>query len=114
VITGFEETVYGVTIESETINGGILTVSELRDKINDVRLSMSPGAKGIKVGTADTWNSIVDRSFTTVLDADIDLILANSFPYWMPSTDALGKYLSTMNQTLQHVDRIRTSDLLVR
>lgn len=67
-----------MTVGSETLYRGNFTGPELADKINTVKGKLP---KGIKVGTADSWNKFADGTGDAVVSA-ADIIMVNAFAFW--------------------------------
>jgi hypothetical protein len=60
----YKETIYAVTVGSETLYRGDFTGPELKKKIDTVREKLP---KGIKIGTADSWNKFYDGTANAIL-----------------------------------------------
>lgn len=67
----YQDQVYAVTVGSETLYRGNFTGPELLEKINEVK-SVLP--KGIKVGTADSWNKYADGTADAVIQGGVDIL----------------------------------------
>ena len=63
--------VYAVTVGSETMYRGNFTGPELLLRINDVR-GVLP--KGVKVGTADSWNKFADGTADAIIKGGVDIM----------------------------------------
>lgn len=74
--------IYAVTVGSEALYRKEFTGAGLADKINEVRtLLKTLGAGAIPVGTADSWNKLIEGDANDAIVAS-DIILANAFSYW--------------------------------
>jgi glucan 1,3-beta-glucosidase len=66
----YKPQVYAITVGSETLYRGNFTGDQLLAKINDVKNM----AKGIKVGTADSWNKYADGTADAVIKGNPDIL----------------------------------------
>lgn len=100
--------VYGVTVGSETLYRKTFTGPQLLEKINDVR-SVLP--RGIKVGTADSWNKFADGTADAVIKGGVDFLLANGFAYWQasPISNATYTFFDDTQQALGHIQSVSGS-----
>lgn len=74
--------IYAVTVGSEALYREEFTGAGLADKINDIRALLKQlGADSIPVGTADSWNKLIEGDANPAIEAS-DIILANAFSYW--------------------------------
>lgn len=65
----YADSIYAVTVGSETLYRGNFTGEELKSKIVEVKAKLP---KGIKVGTADSWNKFADGTADAIIGtADI-------------------------------------------
>lgn len=67
-----------MTVGSETLYRGNFTGPELADKISTVKGKLP---KGVKVGTADSWNKFADGTGDAVIST-ADIIMVNAFAFW--------------------------------
>ncbi|KAK4940634.1 glycoside hydrolase 3 protein [Elasticomyces elasticus] len=100
----FGDSFYGITVGSEGIYRGTYTVEDLIGWIQDVRKSY-PNAQ---IGTADTWNGWANGSMDSIITSDINLVLANGFPYWQYQaiSNATESYFDAMAQALGRVQEV--------
>lgn len=74
--------IYAVTVGSEALYRKEFTGATLAVKINEVRTLLKKlGAGTIPVGTADSWNKLIESDADPAIEAS-DIILANAFSYW--------------------------------
>lgn len=74
--------IYAVTVGSEALYRKEFTGTALAAKINEVRTLLKKlGADSIPVGTADSWNKLIEGDADDAIKAS-DIILANAFSYW--------------------------------
>jgi len=104
VAKSYTDTIYAVTVGSETLYRGNFTGDELKDKISKVKSQLP---SGIKVGTADSWNKYADGTADAIIGT-ADIILINAFAFWQgASTDnATHVYLDDMYQAVDHIQKI--------
>lgn len=74
----YTDTIYAVTVGSETLYRGNFTGEELKGKIQTVKTALP---KGIKVGTADSWNKFADGTGDAIIGT-ADIIMINAFAFW--------------------------------
>ena len=67
-----KDAVYGITVGSETLYRGNFTGDELLDKINKV--GESQALKGIKLGTADSWNKYADGTADPLIKGGVKFL----------------------------------------
>lgn len=61
-----------------------------------------------RIGTADTWNKIVDGTADAIIaHRDVNLMLANSFAYWSPSSNPDKTFRDQMQRVKSHIERER-------
>ncbi|KAF2145438.1 glycoside hydrolase family 17 protein [Aplosporella prunicola CBS 121167] len=101
----YKDQLYAVTVGSETLYRGNFTGDELLDKINDVRTVLP---KGVKVGTADSWNKWADGTGDAVIQGGVDLILCNAFAYWQaqPIDNSTSTYFDDMSRAIEHIQSV--------
>lgn len=104
VANEFQDTIYAVTVGSETLYRGNFTGEELKGKIETVKKALP---KGIKVGTADSWNKFADGTADAILGT-ADIILVNAFAFWQGASreNATHVYLDDMYQATTHIEKI--------
>lgn len=104
VASTYKDQIYAVTVGSETLYRGNFTGAELRDKINTVKSQLP---KGIKVGTADSWNKIADGTADPIIGT-ADIIMVNAFAFWQGASkdNATHVYLDDMFQAITHIEKI--------
>ncbi|KAF2085131.1 glycoside hydrolase family 17 protein [Saccharata proteae CBS 121410] len=104
----YADQIYGVTVGSETLYRGNFTGPELLNKINDVKAILP---KGVKVGTADSWNKWADGTGDAVIKGGVDMILCNAFAYWQgaPIANASATYFSDMASAITHIQTVAGS-----
>jgi len=83
----YADTIYAVTVGSETLYRGNFTGEELKDKISTVKSKLP---KGIKVGTADSWNKIADGTGDAIIGT-ADIIMVNAFAFWQGASRDNGR-----------------------
>ena len=98
----YKETIYAVTVGSETLYRGDFTGPELKKKIDTVREKLP---KGIKIGTADSWNKFYDGTANAILPS-VDILLINAFAFWQGAGDANATtvYFDDMYKAITHVE----------
>jgi glucan 1,3-beta-glucosidase len=74
----YKDSIYAVTVGSETLYRGNFTGEELADKISTVKSALP---SGIKVGTADSWNKFADGTGDAIIGT-ADIIMVNAFAFW--------------------------------
>jgi glucan 1,3-beta-glucosidase len=74
----YTDTIYAVTVGSETLYRGNFTGDQLKDKILTVKAALP---KGTKVGTADSWNKFADGTGDAIIGT-ADIIMINAFAFW--------------------------------
>ena len=74
----YADSIYAVTVGSETLYRGNFTGPELKEKISTVKAKLP---KGIKVGTADSWNKFADGTGDAIIGT-ADIIMINAFAFW--------------------------------
>lgn len=102
VADDFTDTIYAVTVGSETLYRGNFTGAELKDKISTVKSQLP---KGIKVGTADSWNKFADGTADPIIGT-ADIIMINAFAFWQGASteNATHVYLDDMFQAVTHIE----------
>ncbi|KAI8936317.1 hypothetical protein NX059_006733 [Plenodomus lindquistii] len=100
----YADTIYAVTVGSETLYRGNFTGEELKDKISTVKSKLP---KGIKVGTADSWNKFADGTGDAIIGT-ADIIMVNAFAFWQGASkeNATNVYLDDMFQAITHIEKI--------
>ncbi|KAK8216446.1 beta-glucosidase [Phyllosticta capitalensis] len=101
----FAKQLYGVTVGSECLYRGNFTGEQLLDKINEVKRIIP---KGVKCGTADSWNKWADGTGDAIVKGGVDLILANGFAYWQatPIANASATYFYDMASAIAHIQTV--------
>ena len=67
-----KDAVYAITVGSETLYRGNFTGPQLLQKINTV--GGSEALKGIKIGTADSWNKYADGTADALITGGVKLL----------------------------------------
>jgi len=100
----YTDTIYAVTVGSETLYRGNFTGEELKDKISTVKSALP---KSIKVGTADSWNKFADGTGDAIIGT-ADIIMVNAFAFWQGASrdNATHVYLDDMYQAVTHIEKI--------
>lgn len=100
----FEDTIFAVTVGSETLYRGNFTGEELGDIITDVKSKLP---QGIKVGTADSWNKFADGTADALI-SKADILLINAFAFWQGAegANATWVYFDDMAQAISHIEEI--------
>jgi len=98
----FADTIYAVTVGSETLYRKNFTGQELADKISTVKGKVG---NGIKVGTADSWNKFADGTADAIYGT-ADIILINAFAFWQGASteNATHVYFDDMYQAIKHIE----------
>lgn len=78
VASTYADSIYAVTVGSETLYRGNFTGPELKEKISTVKSKLP---KNIKVGTADSWNKFADGTGDAIIGT-ADIIMVNAFAFW--------------------------------
>lgn len=82
----YVEELYGISVGSETLYREVFDGEQLLQKIVEIKNVLPEGIQ--RIGTADTWNKIVDGTADAVIaHRDVNLVLANAFAYWSPSSN---------------------------
>ncbi|KAI9839831.1 MAG: hypothetical protein M1819_000021 [Sarea resinae] len=97
----YQDSVYAVTVGSETLYRGNFTGSELLSKINEIK-SVLPNTK---VGTADSWNKYADGTADALITGGVDLLLVNAFAYWQSQAidNATATFFDDVQQAIGHI-----------
>lgn len=102
----YTDTIYAVTVGSETLYRKNFTGEQLKDKIQNVKDSLP---KGIKVGTADSWNKFDDGTGDAIIGT-ADIILINAFAFWqgggIDNNNATNVYFNDMYQAITHIEKL--------
>jgi exo-beta-1,3-glucanase (GH17 family) len=98
----YQDTIYAVTVGSETLYRGNFTGEELKSKIVEVKSKLP---KGIKVGTADSWNKFADGTADAIIGT-ADIILVNAFAFWQGAeiNNATWVYFDDMAKAIAHIE----------
>lgn len=98
----YKDTIYAVTVGSETLYRGNFTGAELKAKIETVKGKLPDG---IKVGTADSWNKFNDGTADALLGS-VDILMINAFAFWQGAGDknATHVYFNDMFQAISHIE----------
>lgn len=98
------ESIYAVTVGSETLYRGNFTGEELKSKIETVKSKLP---KGIKVGTADSWNKFADGTGDAIIGT-VDLIFVNAFAFWQSGgpNNMTSVYLNDMYEAVTHIEKV--------
>jgi exo-beta-1,3-glucanase (GH17 family) len=104
VASSYTDSIYAVTVGSETLYRGNFTGPELADKISTVKSKLP---KGIKVGTADSWNKFADGTGDAIIGT-ADIIMVNAFAFWQGASrdNATHTYLDDMYQATTHIEKV--------
>lgn len=112
--------VLGITVGSEALYRKDLTPAQLAAKINDIKtyISLIKDRNGVSystvpVGTADSWNLIIEADNIPVIQAS-DIILANAFAYWqgVAQEQASSTFTDDIKQALRAVQAVKgTNDV---
>lgn len=83
---------------------GNFTGTELKSKIQDVKSAVG---KGIKVGTADSWNKYADGTADALIGT-ADILLCNAFSYWQGQvlSNATGSFYDDIFQAFGHIQEV--------
>ncbi|KAF2197918.1 glucan 1,3-beta-glucosidase-like protein [Delitschia confertaspora ATCC 74209] len=103
VAKDYTDTIYAVTVGSETLYRGNFTGEELKSKISEVKAKLP---KGIKVGTADSWNKFADGTADAIIGT-ADIILVNAFAFWQgaETNNATWVYFDDMAKAIAHIEQ---------
>lgn len=67
---GHEDSVYAITVGSETLYRGNFTGPELMSRIKDIQQDHP----GVKVGTADSWNKYTDGTADALIMGGAEIL----------------------------------------
>jgi exo-beta-1,3-glucanase (GH17 family) len=95
----YADTIYAVTVGSETLYRGNFTGEELADKIKTVKSKLP---SGIKVGTADSWNKFADGTGDAIIGT-ADIIMVNAFAFWQGASRENATYVSPVDSEKYNV-----------
>lgn len=100
----YSDTIYAVTVGSETLYRGNFTGDELKSKIEKVKSELP---SGIKVGTADSWNKFADGTADPILGS-VDILMVNAFAFWQGAggKNATKVYLNDMFEAVAHIEKL--------
>ena len=102
----YVDELYGISVGSETLYRGIFGGEQLLQKIVEIKRVLPEGS--YRIGTADTWNKIVDGTADAVIaHGDVNLVLANAFAYWSPSSNPDKTFRDQMQRVKSHIERER-------
>lgn len=99
----YKDQVYAITVGSESLYRGNFTGPELLEKIQDVKSAVG---KGVKVGTADSWNKFADGTADAIVTSGTaDILLTNAFSYWQGQvlSNATGSFYDDVFQAFGHI-----------
>ncbi|KAI0138123.1 glycoside hydrolase family 17 protein [Hypoxylon sp. NC0597] len=99
----YKDQVYAITVGSESLYRGNFTGPELLEKIQDVKSAVG---KGVKVGTADSWNKFADGTADAIVTSgSADILLTNAFSYWQGQvlSNATGSFYDDIFQAFGHI-----------
>ncbi|KAF2706624.1 glycoside hydrolase family 17 protein [Pleomassaria siparia CBS 279.74] len=104
VASTYADTIYAVTVGSETLYRKNFTGAQLTEKIVAVKSKLPTG---IKVGYADSWNKIADGTADPTIGT-ADIILINAFAFWQGASrdNATQVYLNDMYEAIKHIEKI--------
>jgi glucan 1,3-beta-glucosidase len=105
VASSYASTIYAVTVGSETLYRGNFTGAELASKLRTVKSALP---KGIKVGTADSWNKFADGTGDALIGT-ADILMLNAFAFWQGAAagrPATKTYFDDMFQAITHIERV--------
>ena len=99
----YKDNIYAVTVGSEHLYRKEFTGDQLKDIIVSVREKLP---KGIKVGTADSWNKFYDGTANPILDS-VDILLINAFAFWQGAggANATSVYFDDMYKAITHIEK---------
>jgi glucan 1,3-beta-glucosidase len=103
--TAYPDTVYAVTVGSETLYRGNFTGATLAAKMQDVRKATN---NLFKIGTADSWNKYADGTADAVIKSGPDILLVNAFGFWQGSAinKATNTYFDDITQAFTHIENV--------
>lgn len=115
-----KSTILGITVGSEALYRKDMTAEVLAGKISDVRSFIATlkdkngeSYASVPVGTADSWNVLVDGGSTSAIEAS-DFVFANAFAYWQGQTmnNASYSFADDIMQALGRIESIKkTNDI---
>lgn len=100
----YVQELYGVSVGSEALYRKVFDGEQLLQKIIEIKDVLPEGVH--RIGTADTWNKIVDGTADAVIaHHDVNLVLANAFAYWSPSSNPDEAFRDQMQRVKSHIGR---------
>lgn len=109
-----KSTVKVFTVGSEALYRDDMSASDLANAINEVKQLLSEikdkngeSYKDVQVGTADSWNVLVDGGSLPAIKA-ADFVFANAFSYWQGQTRENASY-SFVDDIMQALQTIQTA-----
>lgn len=112
-----KSTVAGFLVGSEALYREDMTASELANKIEDVKSTISNindsegnSYSGVQVGTVDSWNVLVAGYNAPAIQAS-DFVMANAFSYWQGQvmSNASYSFFDDIMQALQTIQSVKGS-----
>lgn len=106
-VPAYPDSVYAITVGSETLYRGNFTGPELLDRINIIK----GDHPSVKVGTADSWNKYTDGTADALITGGVNLLLVNAFGYWQAQeiSNATATYLDDLQQAFGHIQSLAGS-----
>jgi glucan 1,3-beta-glucosidase len=100
----YTEELYGISVGSETLYRKVFDGEQLLQKIVEIKNVLPEGSH--RIDTA--WNKIVDGTADAVIaHHDVNLVLANAFAYWNPSSEPDETFRNRMQRVKSHIERGR-------
>ncbi|KKK15563.1 hypothetical protein P175DRAFT_0529699 [Aspergillus ochraceoroseus IBT 24754] len=103
-VPGNEDVIHAITVGSECLYRGDITVDKLLSRINQVKKQFPT----VTVGTVDSWNKFADGTADPIIQGGVTYILANGFAYWQGQQidNATKTYFDDMAQAKARIEQI--------
>ncbi|KAL2795783.1 1,3-beta-glucanosyltransferase Bgt1 [Aspergillus keveii] len=103
-VPGNEDVIEAITVGSECLYRGDITVQKLLKRINQVKDEFP----SITVGTVDSWNKFADGTADPIIQGGVTYFLANGFAYWQGQAidNATATYFDDMAQAKARIEQV--------
>ncbi|KAL3463300.1 hypothetical protein BJX64DRAFT_276594 [Aspergillus heterothallicus] len=103
-VPGNEDVVDAITVGSECLYRGDITVQKLLKRINQVKDEFP----SIEVGTVDSWNKFADGTADPIIQGGVTYFLANGFAYWQGQeiNNSTATYFDDMAQAKARIESV--------